>query len=217
MPKHLHRDLDLLSRELLTMGAMVEDATNKAVTALINRDGDLACEVISGDGAINEKENIVEEEALKILALHQPVAQDLRFIITALKVNNDLERIGDLAANLGERTLQLLEYDALQVPGDFRKMIGFAQGMVRDCLNALVNRDAGLARHVCEVDDNVDRLHREMFVYMQEAIKKDPALCEPGLCMISASKHLERIADLATNVAEDIVFMVEGEIVRHSL
>jgi phosphate transport system protein len=217
MPKHLHRDLDLLSRELLTMGATVEDAANKAVTALINRQEDLAQEVIAGDAAINEKENLVEEEALKILALHQPVAQDLRFIITAMKVNNDLERIGDLAVNLGERTLQMLEFDPVPVPDNFRQLVDAAQSMVRDCLNGLVNRDAELARKICEVDDQVDSLHREMFRHFQDFIKNDPSACEPGLCMISASKHLERIGDLATNIAEDIVFMVEGEIIRHSL
>jgi len=216
MPKHLHRDLDLLSRELLTMGAMVEDATNKAVSALINRQADLAREVIRGDGAINEKENLVEEEALKILALHQPVAQDLRFIITALKVNNDLERIGDLAANLGERTLQLIDSDPFPIPGDFRKLVDLVQSMVRDALNALVNRDADRARHVCELDDEVDNLHREMFAHLQGVMMKDPSVCPQGVCLISASKHLERIADLATNVAEDVVFMVEGDIVRHS-
>jgi phosphate transport system protein len=217
MAKHLLRDLDLLSRELLTMGAMVEDATNRAVSALVNRQADLAREVIRGDGAINEKENLVEEEALKILALHQPVAQDLRFIITAMKVNNDLERIGDLAANLGERTLQLLESDPIAVPDDFRRMVDLVQSMVRDALNSLVDRDADRARHVCEVDDEVDDLHRQMFSYLEGTIMKDPSVCAQGICLISASKHLERIADLATNIAEDIVFMVEGDIVRHSL
>ena len=134
-----------------------------------------------------------------------------------MKVNNDLERIGDLAANLGERTLQMLEYEPITVPDDFRRLVDAAQSMVRDCLNALVNRDAELARKICEVDDRVDALHREMSRSFQELIKKDPSSCEPAVCMISASKHLERTGDLATNIAEDIVFMVEGEIIRHSL
>jgi phosphate transport system protein len=217
MPKHLHRDIDQLSRELLTMGAMVEEATNKAISALVRRHRGLAREVIAGDAAINEKENLIEEEALKMLALHQPVAQDLRFIITALKVNNDLERIGDLGANVCERVETLLEHEPLAVPDSFNDLVTHVQNMVRDCLNALVNRDAALARTVCEVDDRVDESNREMFRHMQDLMGESPDKIEAAVCMMSVSRHLERIADLATNIAEDVIFMVEGDIVRHNL
>jgi phosphate transport system protein len=217
MAKHLQRDLDGLSRELLTMGAMVEEATNKAITALVKRRKELAREVIAGDGAINEKENRIEEEALKILALHQPVAQDLRFIVTALKVNNDLERMGDLAANICERCETLIDLDPVPFPESFNEMVEHVQFMVRDCLNALVDRDAALAREVYRRDDLVDAIHREMYTRMQEAIKENPTRVEACINILSVSRQLERIADGATNIAEDVIFMVEGEIVRHNL
>jgi phosphate transport system protein len=217
MPRHLERDLDNLSKQLLTMGAMVEDATNKAFLALSQRRKDVAQAVVQGDDAINEKENLIEEECLKILALHQPVATDLRFIITALKVNNDLERMGDLAVNIAERAKGLAELDPAPLPASLNTLVSNVQAMVRDSLNSLVNMDAHLARKVCEVDDEVDDINRAMYTEMQEVMRKDPALVERAISTLSVSRHLERIADLATNIAEDVVFLVEGEIVRHNL
>ena len=146
------------------MGAMVEDATNRAITALVRRDNALAREVATGDDAINDRENLIEENALKILALHQPVAADLRFIITALKVNNDLERIGDHAVSIGERAEMLADLEPVPLPEDFDKLVAVVQRMVHDSLNALVERDAELARSVCMIDDEVDRIHRLMYV-----------------------------------------------------
>lgn len=198
------------------MGALVEEATNKAITALARRNRALAREVAQSDPAINDQENLVEENALKILALHQPVAADLRFLITALKVNNDLERIGDHAVAIGERSDVLTNFDPIPLPDDFQKLVVVVQQMVHDSLNALVQRDAGLARSVCAMDDEVDRIHRLMYSAMQDVMRKDPNAIEPAINTISASRHLERIADLATNIAEDVVFMVEGEILRHS-
>lgn len=216
MARHLQRDLDSLAKDLLTMGAMVEEATNKAITALARRNRALAREVTQGDLAINDQENLVEENALKILALHQPVAADLRFIITALKVNNDLERIGDHAVAIGERTEVLASLETVPVPDDFQKLVDVVQRMVHDSLNALVERDSRLARSVCAMDDEVDRIHRQMYAAMQEVMKKNVDLIEPAINTISATRHLERIADLATNISEDVVFMVEGEILRHN-
>lgn len=216
MARHLQRDLDSLAKDLLTMGAMVEEATNKAITALARRNRALAREVTQGDLAINDQENLVEENALKILALHQPVAADLRFIITALKVNNDLERIGDHAVAIGERTEVLASLETVPVPDDFQKLVDVVQRMVHDSLNALVERDSRLARSVCAMDDEVDRIHRQMYTAMQEVMKKNVDLIEPAINTISATRHLERIADLATNISEDVVFMVEGEILRHN-
>ena len=217
MPRHLERDLDRLSKELLTMGAMVEDATNKAFLAFTQRRKDVAREVVEGDHVINEKENKIEEECLKILALHQPVATDLRFIITALKVNNDLERMGDLAVNIADRAADLAERDPMPVPKPLASVLTKVQGMVRDSLNSLVDMDSQLARRVCDVDDEVDDINRRMYTDMQEVIKENPASVEQAISMLSVSRHLERVADLATNIAEDVVFLVEGEIVRHNL
>ncbi len=217
MTRHLERDLDRLSRELLTMGAMVEEATNKALLAVSNRRSDLATEVVQGDDAINDKENLIEEECLKLLALHQPVATDLRFIITALKVNNDLERMGDLAVNISERAAHLVGLDPIPLPASFEKMLPDVQSMVRDSLNSLVNMDSKLARSVCDMDDEVDEINAGMYDAMQKLMHEDPATIEPAINTLSVSRNLERIADLATNIAEDVVFLVEGEIVRHNL
>jgi phosphate transport system protein len=216
MAKHLQRDLDQLTKDLLTMGAVVEDATNRAINALVRRNKALAQEVANGDRAIDDRENQIEENALKILALHQPVAADLRFIITALKVNNDLERIGDHAVSIAERAEILASLDAVPLPDEFHKLVEVVLHMVRDSMNALVGRDAQLARSVCMVDDEVDRIHRFMYSAMQDVMRENPAYIEPAINTISATRHMERIADLATNIAEDVVFMVEGEILRHN-
>ena len=216
MGRHLERDLDDLAKDLLTMGGMVEDATNKAITALVRRDRALSRQVIAVDDEINDRENQIEDRALKILALHQPVAADLRFIVTALKVNNDLERIGDHAVSIAERSEVLSALESVPLPDDFQRMVEVVQGMVRNCLNALVERDSQLARDVCMMDDEADRVHRLMYSAMQDVMRSNPALIEPAVNTISATRHLERIADLATNIAEDVVFMVEGDILRHN-
>lgn len=216
MTRHLQTDLDELKKELLTMGAMVEEATSRAITALVRRDRNLAREVIAVDDAINDRENRIEDHALKILALHQPVAADLRFIITALKVNNDLERIGDHAVSIAERAETLAGMEPVPVPDDFQKMVDLVHHMVHNCLSALVERDSKLARDVCMMDDEVDRIHRLMYAAMQDVMRGNTAHIEPAVNTISASRHLERIADLTTNIAEDVVFMVEGEILRHN-
>lgn len=216
MTKHLQVDLDELSKELLTMGAMVEEATNRAINALIRRERTLANEVIAVDDAINDHENRIEDHALKILALHQPVAADLRFIITVLKVNNDLERIGDHAVAIAERAVVLSRLDPVALPEDFDKLVITVQRMLRDSLTALIERDADMARGVCKMDDEVDRVHRLMYSAMQDVMRNDVNFIEPAVNTISATRHLERIADLATNIGEDVVFMVEGEILRHN-
>lgn len=217
MPRHLQRDLDLLAKELLALGGMVESQTNKAITSLFKRDRGLAREVVEGDETINVKETQIEEQALKILALHQPVADDLRFIITALKVNNDLERIADLAVNIASRALTLIDMEPFPLPADFDELVKLVHVMVEDSLNALVKQDAELARSVCEIDDRVDEINAATYERMQQVIREDPSKVAPAICMISVSRHLERIADGATNIAEDVVFMVEGEIIRHNL
>ncbi len=215
MSKHLERDLDNLKQRLLEVGSMVEEATNKAIAALMSLRADLAAEVIASDSTIDASEVRTEEEGLKILALHQPVAADLRFVITALKINNDLERMGDLAVNIAERAGYLAERPPLGVPLDFNRMMEVVQQMVRTALDAQVTLDAALARTVVLMDDEVDTIHREMFQSLQQRMQQDPDVVERAVAYLSASRDLERIADLATNIAEDVVFMVDGEVVRH--
>ncbi|MBN2492423.1 MAG: phosphate signaling complex protein PhoU, partial [Planctomycetes bacterium] len=210
MPVHLRRDLDEIKKLLLEVGSLVEEATNKAITALLDRREDLASEVQAGDREIDLKEVLVEELCLKLLALHQPVAADLRFVVVVMKVNNDLERMGDLAANIAERAACLITHPPLAVPLDFRKMAEKARAMVRDSLDCLLRRDTRLARAVLAADDEVDACHREMWDTLQQTMLADPATIRRALHYLSASRHLERIADLTTNIAEDVIYMVDG-------
>jgi phosphate transport system protein len=197
------------------MGSLAEEATAKAINALVKRDADLAAEVIAADSRIDEREVQVEEECLKLLALHQPVAVDLRFIITCLKVNNDLERVGDLAVNIAERARYLAQHPPLTTPLDLTGMAGQASGMLHDSLNALVRQDVALARSVLSRDDDVDAANRSMFDILQKVMVDDPATVKRAIALLSSSRYLERIADHATNIAEDVIFMGEGEIIRH--
>ena len=215
MGKHLQRDLDLIKKDILTMGAMVEDATNKAISAFLQRREDLANELMAGDEQSDQKESAIEDECLKTLALHHPVAGDLRFVVMVLKVNHDLERMGDLAANMAERTLALLRDKSLDIKLPIQELGESVRMMVRHCLDALVNLDAKLARKVCEDDDSVDRMHREMFVVLEQKMRADSSSIERATGLLSLSRYLERIADHATNIAEDVVYLVEGDIIRH--
>lgn len=217
MTKHLHRDLERLKRHILAMGALVEKALSLAVQSFRNRDPDLAREVIEGDHKIDLREVEIEEDCLKILALHQPVAEDLRFVTTVLKINNDLERMADLAVNMAERVLTLTEVAPVALPPQLAPMTDTALHMVRESLNAFVHRDPAMARKVRAEDDMVDDYHRQIISQAKEQIREDSSLVEPNLLFFSAARYLERIADLATNISEDIVYMVEGEIIRHGL
>jgi len=216
--RHLHRDLDLLKRRILGMGTMVETVTNIAIAAFEERRPELAEEAMASDPRIDEKEVEIEEECLKILALHQPFAADLRFIIAVLKVNNDLERMGDLAVNIAERasflcTKPRLTVDTLEID----EMAKQVRMMVREALDSLVNQDTAVAREVIEADEVVDDHHRNMFEVLTARMMQDPDSVERATHIISVSRALERIADLATNIAEDVVFLVEGEVIRHGL
>jgi phosphate transport system protein len=215
MAKHLHRDLELLTREILAMGSLVEEAMRDALEALFERRMEAAQRAIDGDDRIDQKEIEIEEECLKVLALHQPVAADLRFIVSVLKVNNDLERIADNAQNIASRAKSFVKERVSEPPPEIRVLAEKARGMVTRSLDALVKRDAETARAVCQDDVEIDRIHKNMFITMQERMKKDPRSISAGIGILSVSRYLERIADLATNIAEDVVFMVEGEIIRH--
>jgi phosphate transport system protein len=186
-----------------------------ATKSLDSRDGNLAAKVIEGDLHIDHLEVDLEEDCLKVLALYQPVAIDLRFIVAVLKINSDLERIGDLAVNIAERASFLATQRRVEIPIDFLTMSEKAQGMLRKSLDALANLDANLAYKVCASDDEVDAMNREMYRLVQDAIRKHPERLECLIHMLSASRHLERIADLATDISEDVIYMVKGEIIRH--
>jgi phosphate transport system protein len=211
----LHKEIERLKKMLLSLMALVEENLNKAVISLENRDLPLAQTVIADDERIDEMEVEIEEEALKILALHQPVAVDLRFIVSALRTNNELERIGDTAVNLAERATFLSSQDPLNIPMDISGMADKAQEMLRMSLDAFVNMDVNLARTVLKMDDIVDQMNREMFIIVYDKIKKMPERAEALIHSLSATRHLERVADHATNIAEDVIYLVVGEIIRH--
>jgi len=215
MTKHIERQLENLKERILRVGTLVEEAISKSITALINRDTRLAQRVMASDEEIDRMEVEVEEECLKILALYQPVAADLRFVVAALKINNDLERMGDLAKNIAKRVTQLDGGNPYDLPPEIRTMAMQAQEMVKQCLDSVVNGDPTLARQVREEDDIVDDARARIQQRVLRGIRDDPDNVENLLRINSVSKHIERIADMATNIAEDVVYMVEGDIVRH--
>jgi len=216
MAIHLLRDLDQLKKEILLLGAMVEEATHKAILTVVDHRAELAEEVIRGDREVDDREVRVEDECLKVLALHQPVANDLRFVLAVLKVNNDLERVGDLARNIAERGRDLAGLpEKVAVPVEIRTMSERVRRMLRDSLNAVVQSDTELARQVLDGDEEVDELHKRIFTVIKDRIRGHPDQVEGLIQLLSTSRYLERIADLATNVAEDVVFMVQGEVIRH--
>jgi phosphate transport system protein len=217
MTKHIERQIDALKERILKVGTLVEEAISKSITALINRDAALAQRVIANDEAIDRMEVEVEEECLKILALYQPVAADLRFVVSALKINNDLERMGDLAKNIAKRVPQLAQGEPCPLPPEIRTMAMQTQEMVKQCLDAVVKGDPSLARQVREEDDAVDASRQRVRRTILDGIKSTPERVESLLRINSVSKHIERIADMATNIAEDVIYMVEGDIVRHRM
>ena len=216
MSLHLRRDLDELKRDILHLGSLVETALGNASFVLRDRRVELAQAVYADESAINEKEVQIEENCLKILALHQPVAIDLRFIVVVLKVNNDLERIGDLAENLTARAVYLAEREPMPEPmATINAMFVTIRSMLKDSLDSLVKLDVDLARKVIEQDDGVDQINRQMYDDFRQMMARDASMIEQATSWLSCSRYLERIADLATNISEDVVFMVEGEVVRH--
>jgi len=216
MSLHLQRDLDELKRDVLHLGSLVETALGNASFVLRDRRVKLAQAVYAGESEINEKEVQIEESCLKILALHQPVAIDLRFIVVVLKVNNDLERIGDLAENLTARAVYLAEREPMPEPmAIINGMFVTIRSMLKDSLDSLVKLDVDLARKVIAQDDGVDQINRQMYDDFRQMMARDASMIEQATSWLSCSRYLERIADLATNISEDVVFMVEGEVVRH--
>jgi len=215
MPKHLQREIENLKKKLLALGAIIETAVRDATLSIEKRDSNLAQKVMDNDVNIDHTEVEIEEDCLKILALHQPVAIDLRFIVAVLKINNDLERIGDLAVNIAERAVFLAGQPKINIAIDLVNMAHNAQSMLKKSLDSLVNHDAKLAHKVCASDDTVDQMNRQMYLKVQEAILKNPEQISASIHLLSASRHLERIADHTTNIAEDVIYMIEGQIMRH--
>ena len=215
MKRHLQKELESLKKRILSLGAMVEERVRMALRAFETKDGELARRIIESDGEINEAEVEVEEECLKIIALHQPVAVDLRFINIVIKINNDLERVGDEAVNIAERVENISKRLPLSVSFDFAPMAGKAEAMLKDSLDALINQDVDLAYKVCLDDDDVDRMNHTIYDVVKETIKKQPDRVAYLLNLLLIARHLERIADHATNIAEEVIYMIEGEISRH--
>lgn len=215
MTAHFQREIDHLKKQILAVGAVVEERIAGAIAAVMKHDATLARQIVEGDAEIDRMEIDVEEECLKILALHQPVAVDLRFVVAVLKINQDLERMADLASNIGRRAEYLADMPKIEIPVQLEKMSQHTQDMVKYCLDALVESNVVIARQVCTADDEVDQHNRQMHVLIQDQIRENPDDVERLLNLLSVSRHLERIADLATNVAEDVIYTVQGDIVRH--
>jgi phosphate transport system protein len=215
MVNHLRKDLEALERQLLYLAAQVEQSVRRSMTALLERRRDLATAVIEGDNDIDRREVELEEDCLKVLALHQPVATDLRFVACCLKINNDLERVGDLSCNIAERALSLSAMRLLPISSNLKEMMEDTADMLRDSLDAFVRSDAAAAREICARDENVDRRNRQIIESLLVLMHDDPQNVDQAMELVSVSKNLERIADHATNIAEDVVYMVEGDIIRH--
>jgi len=215
MPKRLQKELEKIKKRILSLGGMVEERVSMAKRAIDSIDRTLANQIMKTDYEIDELEVEVEEECLKILALHQPVAVDLRFLVAVIKINNDLERIGDQAVNIAERVENISKRPRLDLSLDYEHMAEKATSMLRMSLDALVNLDLDLAFQVLTLDDEVDHMEREMYDYIKEEIRKKPDAAGYLINFLFISRHLERIGDHSTNIAEEVIYLIEGEIVRH--
>ena len=215
MTKHFQSEIEKLKKKILHLAAMVEENLQIAVKSITEYDIRLADKVIQSDPIVDSLEVGVEEECLKILALYQPVAADLRYIIAVLKINNDLERIADLAVNIAERTKTVARHPNVEIPFDLHDMLSITVEMVKTSVDALVTKDTQKALHVINDDDKIDDHDANAFNVVQKQIRKNADYSEYYVSLLSVSRYLERIADHATNIAEDVIYMIDGEIVRH--
>ena len=214
--RHFQYELEQLKGRLLEMGGLAEERVRLSMSAVVERDAKLVEDVISGDAAINALHIEIDDRCFKLLALHQPMAVDLRAIVAAVKINTDLERVGDLAVNIAEAVRRYLRHPPVKQLIDIPRMAEIAEGMLRDSLDAFVRRDTTLAQAVLEADDSLDALKTQVFRELLTYMMQDPHTIEPSLDLILISRHLERIGDHATNVAEDVIFMVSARDVRHA-
>ena len=217
MQRHVHEELDALKQTLLAMGGLVEDQIRRVMVALLERDGDLARDVIERDRQVNAYDVEIDEKCVELLALYQPTAGDLRFITTAMKIVTDLERIGDQAVNIAQRALELNEEAQLKPYIDLPRMAEKAQRMVKESLDAYVGRDTALARRVCAEDADVDALKEQIFRELLTFMMGDARTIPRAIRLILISRFLERVADHATNIAEMVIYMVDSKMVRHTL
>ena len=217
MPRHFHEELEALKQTLLAMGGLVEDQIRRVTRALLERDDAVAQEVIERDRLVNAYDVEIDEQCVSLLALHQPAAGDLRFITTAMKIVTDLERIGDQAVNIAQRVLELNREPRLKPYIDLPRMAERAQRMVKESLDAFVARDTALARQVCGEDAEVDALKEQIFRELLTFMMEDPRTIPRAIRVILISRFLDRVADHATNIAEMVVYLVEGKMVRHTL
>lgn len=216
MPKHytFHREIEVLKKRFLSLGALVEDRVRKACMVIATRDPDLAEKIINSDWEIDEMEIEIEEECLKILALHQPVARDLRLLIAIIKINNELERIADIAVNISKRIQTINKSSTMTFNIDYSEMSAKVMSMLKMCLDALVSENADLARQVFIDDDEVDEMRNQVYHRIVKRMNDEPGHAACLLNLYLLSRHLERIGDRATNIAEEVIYLVEGEIVR---
>jgi len=212
---HFQRELEKLKENLLRMAGLVEKVISDSVQSLMKRDSDLAKKTIASDDAINDLELVIEEMCLRLLALRQPMAIDLRFITAAMKIVTDLERMGDQAVNIAERTISLNQEPQLKPYIDLPRMAEIVQSMVKDVLDAFVKQDSPLARSVCVRDDLVDGLNDQVFRELLTYMISDPKTITRAVHLMIVSRCLERIADHATNIAEDVIFMVDARVIKH--
>ncbi|MGD0265783.1 MAG: phosphate signaling complex protein PhoU [Candidatus Methylomirabilota bacterium] len=215
MQRHFHEELELVKEKTLKLGSLVETMVERAVASLVDRDSRLADEVIASDQKVDVLDVEIDEDCLRLLALHQPAAKDLRFITTAMKITTDLERMADQAVNICERAIELNEEPQLKPYIDIPIMSQLSQKMMREALDAFVRRDAELARQVIPEDNKVDALKDQIFRELLTFMMEDPRTIPRAIRLILVSRHLERIADHATNIAEMVVFLVEGKNIRH--
>ncbi|TWU48308.1 phosphate signaling complex protein PhoU [Rubripirellula reticaptiva] len=215
MTKHLERELETLRSKLVAQFGIVEQMIQLAVRSLVERRTDLADRVIQSDDEVDQADIQIEEECLKLLALHQPVATDMRWLICVVKVNGELERMADLACNMAERAKSLDLFPLFPVPEELTEMVVTTNKMVKISLDAFIERDPVKANEAIQLDDLIDTMNRVVIDQLHETMRSDPDLIEPAVHCFSASRHLERIADLAENISEDVIYMVTGEIVRH--
>lgn len=215
MTKHFHRELEKLKKLILSLGALAEEEVRNAIKAIELKDAEIAKKIILGDYEIDEMEVEIEEECLKVMALHQPVAVDLRFIVAVIKINNDLERIGDEAVNIAERVETLAKHKNSALDYDYGVMAEKAEKMLKMSLDALVNLDIDLAFKVILGDDEVDAIQTDVYELTKDYIRQNKDDVSFLLNQFLISRHLERIADHATNIAEEVIYLIEGDIVRH--
>ena len=213
--RHFAEELDQVKHRLLTMGGLAEERVRLAVRGLLQRDPALMAEVIAGDAELNRFQLEVDDRCFKLLALHQPMAGDLRTIVAAVKINSDLERVGDLAVNIAEAAQRYITLPPVKPLVDIPRMADLAQAMLHDALDAFVSRDVTLAERVLDRDDLLDDLKNQVFRELLSYMLGDPRTVEPSIDLILVSRHLERVGDHATNIAEDVIFIVAARDVRH--